>query len=63
MDLLDESLVPNKIQPLKENARKFSEDTIKPAAAGHFQEGKFPSEIIDQAFEQGVLGKDIPIDY
>jgi alkylation response protein AidB-like acyl-CoA dehydrogenase len=63
MDLLDESLVPDEIQPIKENARRFSEDLIKPAAAEHFQQGRFPSEIIDQAFEQGVLGKDIPEDY
>jgi acyl-CoA dehydrogenase len=48
---------------LQELARKFAKDEIAPKAALHDKEGKFPREIIEKAWNIGLMNTHVPSDY
>jgi acyl-CoA dehydrogenase len=48
---------------LQELARKFAKDEIIPKAALHDKEGKFPREIIEKAWQVGLMNTHIPAEF
>ena len=45
---------------LQETAHKFAEQEIRPKAEHHDRTGEFPSEILQKAFEVGLMNETIP---
>lgn len=45
---------------LQDTARKFARDVMRPKSAHHDEHGTFPKEIIQQAWELGLLNMTIP---
>lgn len=60
--MIDFTLTDDQKQ-LQELARKFAKEEIAPAAALHDKEGKFPREIIEKAWEVGLMNTHVPGDY
>ncbi|OMJ07937.1 Medium-chain specific acyl-CoA dehydrogenase, mitochondrial [Smittium culicis] len=48
---------------MQQLARKFSREVILPAAAYHDKTGEYPTEIIKQAWELGLVNTHIPSEY
>jgi hypothetical protein len=60
--MIDFTLTDDQKQ-LQELARKFAKDEIAPKAAIHDKEGKFPREVVEKAWEVGLMNTHIPGDY
>ncbi|MFC6723647.1 acyl-CoA dehydrogenase family protein, partial [Halobium palmae] len=63
MELLDESLVPEAARGVKREARRFAEDVVRPNAARHFREGTYPTDVVDDASDAGLVGVEISPEY
>ena len=55
-----ESLLTDNEQILMESVRRWVADRILPDIGGYFQRGEFPSHIVKEMGELGVLGIDLP---
>jgi len=55
--------VPEEIQQVRDEVRRFGENEIKPVATEYDEEEKYPWDVMDKAKEMGMLGAQIPVDY
>ncbi|MDJ1434404.1 acyl-CoA dehydrogenase family protein [Halostagnicola sp. A-GB9-2] len=63
MELLDESSVPASAQPIKREARAFAREYIEPNAERHFDDGTYPTAVVDAAVEADLVGIEIDEEY
>jgi len=59
MELLDESLVPERARDVKREAREFAADHIEPNAEEYFRSGEYPWEVLEAAQDAGLVAQDI----
>jgi len=55
--------VPEEIEQVREEIRRFGENEIDPVATEYDEEEKYPWEVMDKAQEAGLLGSNVPIEY
>ncbi|MFP4174162.1 MAG: acyl-CoA dehydrogenase family protein [Halobacteriales archaeon] len=55
--------VPDEIEQVREEIRRFGENEIEPVATEYDEEEKYPWEVMDKAQEAGLLGSNIPVEY
>ncbi|WP_207588676.1 acyl-CoA dehydrogenase family protein [Halomontanus rarus] len=60
MNLLDDSIVPERARGVKEEAREFAREHIEPNAHEYYQSGEYPWEILKAGQEAGLVAQDIP---
>ncbi|WP_276253740.1 acyl-CoA dehydrogenase family protein [Halomontanus rarus] len=60
MNLLDDSIVPERARGVKEEAREFAREHIEPNAHEYYQSGEYPWEILEAGQEAGLVAQDIP---
>ena len=63
MELLDESIVPEGVREVKQEAREFSEEYIMPNAEEYYASGEYPWEILEAGQEAGLVAQDIGEEY
>ncbi|WP_135819710.1 acyl-CoA dehydrogenase family protein [Halostella litorea] len=63
MELLDESLVPERARDVKEDAREFAAEHIEPNAEEYFESGEYPWEVLEAAQDAGLVAQDIGEEY
>jgi alkylation response protein AidB-like acyl-CoA dehydrogenase len=63
MDLMDETIVPERARDIKQEAREFAEEYIEPNAAEYYETGEYPWEILEAGMEAGLVAQDIPEEY
>jgi acyl-CoA dehydrogenase len=59
MELLDESIVPEHVREVKQDAREFSEEYIAPNAEEYFESGEYPWEVLEAGQEAGLVAQDL----
>ncbi|MFQ3285724.1 acyl-CoA dehydrogenase family protein, partial [Natronomonas sp.] len=57
MNLLTDTLVPEKSHEIKARARMFADEQIRPEAMAHDATGEFPIEILREAQAAGLAGR------
>ena len=55
--------VPEEIEQVRDEVRRFGENEIKPVASEYDEKEKYPWEVMDKAKEMGMLGAAIPVEY
>ena len=55
--------VPDELEQIRKEVRRFGENEIKPVANKYDREEKYPHEVVDKAAEMGLLGAQIPVEY
>jgi acyl-CoA dehydrogenase len=55
--------VPDEIEQVRDEIRRFGENEIEPVATEYDEEEKYPWEVMDKAKEMGMLGSHIPVEY
>lgn len=63
MNLLEESTVPEYARPVKEEARSFAEEHIRPNAERYFASAEYPKDIVDAGREANLVAQDIGEEY
>ena len=63
MDLLDESVVPEHARDVKQEAREFADEYIRPNAEEYFRSAEYPWEILEAAMDAGLVAQDIGEEY
>jgi alkylation response protein AidB-like acyl-CoA dehydrogenase len=63
MELLEDSIVPEAVRDVKQEARTFAQDHIAPNAAEYYQTGDYPWEILEAGMDAGLVAQDIPEEY
>jgi len=63
MELLTESIVPEHAREVKQEAREFAEEYIKPNAAEYYEKGEYPWEILEAGMDAGLVAQDIDEEY
>ncbi len=63
MDILDESIVPERALPIKREAREFAEEVIEPAAEEQYESGEYPWEVLEAGMQANLVAQDIPEEY
>ena len=48
---------------LQDTARKFAEQEIRPVAEHHDRTGEFPREVLQKAFDIGLMNETVPESY
>jgi acyl-CoA dehydrogenase len=55
--------VPEEIEQVREEIRRFGENEIEPVATEYDEKEKYPWEVMEKAQEAGLLGSNIPVEY
>ena len=55
--------LPDEIDQIRKEVRRFGENEIEPVANEYDREEKYPYDVVDQAVEMGLIGASIPIEY
>ncbi len=55
--------VPDEIEQVRDEIRRFGENEIEPVATEYDVEEKYPWEVMEKAQEAGLLGSNIPVEY
>jgi len=55
--------VPDELEQIRKEVRRFGENEIEPVANKYDREEKYPHEVVDKAAEMGLLGAQIPVEY
>lgn len=63
MDLLDERVVPEHAQEVKQEAREFAEEHVLPVAEEYYQSGEYPWEVLEAGMDAGLIAQDIGEEY
>ncbi|WP_435077932.1 acyl-CoA dehydrogenase family protein [Halococcus sp. AFM35] len=59
MELLDESIVPEHVREVKQDAREFADEHIAPNAEEYFRTGEYPWDVLEAGQEAGLVAQDI----
>ncbi len=60
MELLEDSIVPERARGVKSEAREFADEHIEPNAEEYFRAGEYPWEVLEAGKEAGLVAQDIP---
>ncbi|MDS0298695.1 acyl-CoA dehydrogenase [Halogeometricum sp. S1BR25-6] len=63
MDLLEESVVPEHARDVKQTAREFADEHIRPNAEEYFESGEYPWDILEAGMDAGIVAQDIGEEY
>ncbi|PSP94362.1 acyl-CoA dehydrogenase [Halobacteriales archaeon QS_4_62_28] len=63
MDLLEETIMPEKARRVKAEARTFAEEHIEPSAADYYESGDYPWDIVEAGMDAGLVAQDIDEEY
>ncbi|ELZ26090.1 acyl-CoA dehydrogenase [Halogeometricum pallidum JCM 14848] len=63
MDLLEESVVPEHARDVKQTAREFADEHIRPNAEEYFESGEYPWDILEAGMDAGLVAQDIGEEY
>lgn len=63
MNLLDERIVPEHAQDVKQEAREFAEEHVSPVAEEYYQSGEYPWEVLEAGMDAGLIAQDIGEEY
>ena len=63
MDLLEETIMPEKARRVKAEARTFAEEHIEPSAADYYESGDYPWDIVEAGMDVGLVAQDIDEEY
>ena len=63
LELLDESVVPERARGVKREAREFADERIAPVAEERFREAAYPWDVLEAGQEAGLVGQDIAEEY
>ncbi len=63
MDLLDDSIVPERARDVKQEARAFASDHIAPNAAAYDESGEYPWDVLEAGMEAGLVAQDVSEEY
>jgi len=63
MDLLEETIMPEKARRVKAEARTFAEEHIEPRAADYYESGDYPWDIVEAGMDAGLVAQDIDEEY
>ncbi|MCX2817819.1 acyl-CoA dehydrogenase family protein [Haladaptatus sp. F3-133] len=55
--------VPEEIEQVRDEIRRFGENEIEPVASEYDEKEKYPWEVMEKAQDAGLLGSNIPIEY
>ncbi len=59
MELLDDSIVPERARSLKQDAREFATEHIQPVAADYHASGEYPWDVLEAAMDAGFVAQHI----
>ncbi|MHC3438862.1 acyl-CoA dehydrogenase family protein [Natrialbaceae archaeon A-gly3] len=60
MELLEDSIVPERARDVKAEAREFAAEHIEPNAEEYFRAGEYPWDVLEAGQEAGLVAQDIP---
>jgi len=63
MNLLEETIVPERARGVKAEARAFAEEHIEPNAADYYESGEYPWDIVEAGMDAGLVAQDIDEEY
>ena len=63
MDLLEDSIVPERAREIKQQAREFAAEHIEPNAEEYYETGEYPWEVLEAGMDAGLVAQDIPEEY
>ncbi|ELZ91189.1 acyl-CoA dehydrogenase [Haloferax mucosum ATCC BAA-1512] len=63
MELLDESIVPERARAIKQEAREFAEAHIEPVAEEYYESGEYPHDVLQAGMDAGLVAQDISEEY
>jgi len=63
MEILEDSIVPERARPIKEEAREFAQEHIAPNAEAYYESGEYPWEILEAGMNAGLVAQDLPEEY
>jgi len=63
MDLLEDSIVPERAREIKQEAREFAAEHIEPNAEEYYETGEYPWEVLEAGMDAGLVAQDIPEEY
>jgi alkylation response protein AidB-like acyl-CoA dehydrogenase len=63
MDLLEETIVPERARGVKAEARAFAEEHIEPNAADYYESGEYPGDIVEAGMDAGLDAQDLDEEY
>jgi len=63
MELLDDSIVPERARQRKQAARAFAVDEIEPVAADYHASGAYPWDVLEAAMDAGFVAQHIGTEY
>jgi len=63
MDLLDDSIVPERARQRKQAAREFAVDEIEPVVEEYYASGEYPWELLEAAMDAGFVAQHIDPEY
>ncbi|MEF8829285.1 MAG: acyl-CoA dehydrogenase family protein [Halovenus sp.] len=63
MEILEDSIVPERARPIKEEAREFAREHIAPHAEAYYESGEYPWEILEAGMDAGLVAQDLPEEY
>lgn len=63
MEILEDSIVPERARPVKEEAREFAAEHIAPNAEAYYESGEYPWDILEAGMEAGLVAQDLPEAY
>jgi len=55
--------LPDELEAVREEVRRFGEDEIEPVATQHDVEETYPHEVMDEAAKMGLTGAHLPVEY
>jgi acyl-CoA dehydrogenase len=55
--------LPDELEAVREEVRRFGEDEIEPVATKHDVEETYPHEVMDEAARMGLTGAHLPVEY
>jgi len=59
MDLLEDSVVPERAREVKAEARAFAEEHVEPNAADYFERAEYPADVVEAGHDAGLVAQDI----
>ncbi|MFC5277720.1 acyl-CoA dehydrogenase family protein [Halorubrum rubrum] len=59
MDLLDESVVPERAREIKHEAREFADEHVAPNAEAYYESGEYPWDVLEAGMDAGLVAQDI----
>lgn len=63
MDILDKSPIPESAYGVKNEAREFAEEYVRPNAERYYRSGEYPWEVLEAGMDAGLVAANVPEEY